>query len=110
MNPVLDIHIVYLDLGLYEVYFGDQPVSPAHGSISEAIRYCGNEIPPSYSQFANLSYSGVSLGTRYIPHFVKDAELLAAELVELVELDRDVRHSIEEMKFMALQIRQRNAF
>lgn len=97
MNPVLDIEMVHLAPGIYEVHCADQEESTVHGSISEAIRYYGNSIPLSYSQYANLNYSGVSLGTRYIPHFVRDAELLAADLVELVA---DVHRSVEEMERM----------
>src|SRR5512133_2162507 len=95
MNPILDIEIVRLAHGIYEVHCADQKESTVHSSISEAIHYYGNSIPRSYSQFANLNYSGVSLGTRYIPHFDRDAELLAAELVELVA---DVHRSVEEME------------
>lgn len=94
MNPVLNIEIIHLNAGIYEVHCEDQPEPTTHGSISDAIRYYGNEIPSGYSQFANLNYSGVSLGTRYIPHFARNAELLATELVELVN---DVHRSIEDM-------------
>lgn len=98
MQPVITLDIVHIAPGVYETHCDDFQASPTtHSSISDAIRYYGHSIPSSYSHFANIQYSGVSLGTRNVGRFLEEAEAWAQELVELVV---DVNSSVAEIERM----------
>ena len=83
MRPVIEIDIVKVTSGIYEVYCLDRPDSPTtHHSISEAIREYG-DVPSNYAHFVEVRYGGVSLGTQSAARMAKEPSVMADELVAL---------------------------
>lgn len=82
MISVLSLDIIKLSPGRYEARCDGYTASPTpHESIAEALRFYGGEIPPGFSQFVDVHYSGVSLGTTAVCRLQPESEALASELV-----------------------------
>lgn len=60
-------------------------VSPAllHESIAATLRHYGHEIPPEFAKYVNVDYCGVQLATTAIISLEKEADRLAADLVQM---------------------------
>ena len=74
--------------GIYEVHYemgGVEVSKPSqHSSISEALAYCGENIPADFAQFVDVHYGGVSSGTTAIARLLSEPKQIANELVALV--------------------------
>jgi hypothetical protein len=96
-----ELHICKVKSGLYEarLSYGDEEITELtlHESITDAIRDMASSLPPEISEFLDVRYVDVSLGTQAVAKMKSEAEALAARLVELAaavwqaEEDRDSR-------------------
>lgn len=69
----------YTDHGGIEV---SEPTE--HGSICEALAYCGENIPAELTKFVEVQYGGINSGTTAVAKLRTEAHQLANELVAMV--------------------------
>jgi len=82
---ILSLDILRLEPGLYEAYCtGEVGGSTHHASLTEALAYYGNTIPPEFARFVEPRYGGVSLGTMQVCDLATQPAALADRLTELV--------------------------
>lgn len=91
---ILQLAIEKLDSGIYEAHC-DLSQPTCHGSISEALKYYGGDIPPDLCQFVDVQYGGVSLGTTAVSRLASEPEALASRLTGLVAAVRQAEEEIE---------------
>lgn len=92
MQPVVTLEIDKASPNHYAVHCEVLPDSPTfHATIADAIRHYGISIPRDFSQFAEVRYGGVSLGTQAVSRLAEEPAVMARELVEL---DAAVHRSI----------------
>ncbi len=85
---ILVLDIEKLANSVYWVHYsrgGVEVTAPTqHGSISEALAFCGDDIPAGFSQYVEVQYSGVNSGTIAVARLRNESSQLAAELVSMV--------------------------
>ncbi len=69
----------YIDHGGIEV---SDPTE--HGSICEALAYCGENIPAEIAQYVEVQYGGVNSGTTAVTRLRNESHQIANELVAMV--------------------------
>lgn len=86
MVPKLNIDRV--QPGLYRVFVegnGATMTEPEMvGTISEGLKFAGNDVPRDWALYVEVRYNGVCLGTRPLQQLAATPEAVAQELVELV--------------------------
>lgn len=86
---ILVLSIEQMAPSVYKVHYtahgGIEVSEPTqHGSICEALAYCGENIPAELAKFVEVQYGGVSSGTTEVARLRTEAHQLADELVAMV--------------------------
>lgn len=84
------IYIEKLQTSLYEMHvcFGTTTLtdSSTHNSISEALKFIGEDAPREMFHYADIHYGGVSIGTQSLDALAFRSEELAHDLVRLCSI------------------------
>ena len=90
---ILVLDIDQIQSGVYEARCGECKPT-IHGSISEALKHYGEDIPADFCQFVHVHYGGVSLGTTAASRVASEPEALASRLTGLVAAVRQAQEEI----------------
>ena len=86
---ILVLAIEQMAPSVYKVHYTDhggiEVSDPTeHGSICEALAYCGENISAEFAQFVEVQYGWVNSGTTAVARLRTEAHQLANELVAMM--------------------------
>ena len=92
MSPVIELRIHHLAPGHFVVESSHLDRSDvSYDSIAHLLREIGADLPREVWRFANVFYKDACPGTLHLDLLVKEAEAVAAKLVEIVaEINQEV--------------------